>query len=187
MSKRAGNFVTARDVLDEVGKDILRFVMLMRKTNADMDFDLAKVKEQSKDNPVFYVQYAHARAKSVLRLAREYVTEAFHAAHTHHLVDMALLSHPAELALIRQLAAYPRLIEQAALAHEPHRVIYYLEEVAAAFHGLWNVGSKDAEIRMVQADEPALTAARLALARATAMVIASGLQLCGVEPVEELR
>ena len=187
MSKRAGNFVTARDVLDEVGRDILRFVMLMRKTNADMDFDLAKVKEQSKDNPVFYVHYAHARAKSVLRLAREYVAEAFHAAHTHHLVDMTLLSHPAELALIRQLAAYPRLIEQAALAHEPHRVIYYLQEVAAAFHGLWNVGSKDAEIRMVQADEPALTAARLALARATAMVIASGLHVCGVEPVEELR
>lgn len=187
MSKRAGNFVTARDVLDEVGKDILRFVMLMRKTNADMDFDLAKVKEQSKDNPVFYVQYAHARAKSVLRLAREQTASAYHASEDMNTVNVNLLSHEAEMALIKLLAGYPRLIEQAAVAHEPHRVIYFLEQVAAAFHGLWNVGSKDVEIRMVQPDQPALTAARLALARATAVVIASGLNVCGVQPVEELR
>ena len=187
MSKRAGNFVTARDVLDEVGKDILRFVMLMRKTNADMDFDLAKVKEQSKDNPVFYVQYAHARAKSVLRLAREQAASAYHASEDMNAVNVNLLNHEAEMTLIKLLAGYPRLIEQAAVAHEPHRVIYFLEQVAAAFHGLWNVGSKDAEIRMVQPDQPALTAARLALARATAVVIASGLNVCGVQPVEELR
>lgn len=185
MSKRAGNFVTARDVLDEVGKNILRFVMLMRKTNADMDFDLDKVKEQSKDNPVFYVQYAHARAKSVLRLAREQMPEAY--ALPVASVDVSLLSHPAELALIRLLAGWPRLVEQAATAHEPHRILYYLQEVASAFHGLWNVGSKDADIRMVQPDQPALTAARLALARALAVVVASGLNVCGVEPVEELR
>jgi arginyl-tRNA synthetase len=185
MSKRAGNFVTARDVLDEVGKDILRFVMLQRKTNADMDFDLAKVKEQSKDNPVFYVQYAHARAKSVLRLAREQAPEAFKASESE--ATVTLLSHPAEMALIKLLAGWPRLVEQAASAHEPHRVIYFLEEVAAAFHGLWNVGSKDSEIRMIQPDAPALTAARLALARATAVVLASGLNVCGVQPVEELR
>ncbi len=185
MSKRAGNFVTARDVLDEVGKNILRFVMLMRKTNADMDFDLDKVKEQSKDNPVFYVQYAHARAKSVLRLAREQMPEAY--ALPVASVDLSLLSHPAELALIRLLAGWPRLVEQAATAHEPHRILYYLQEVASAFHGLWNVGSKDADIRMVQPDQPALTAARLALARALAVVVASGLNVCGVEPVEELR
>ncbi len=185
MSKRAGNFVTARDVLDEVGKDILRFVMLMRKTNADMDFDLAKVKEQSKDNPVFYVQYAHARAKSVLRLAREQMPDAY--AQSSGQVDFSLLAHPAELALIKLLAGWPRLVEQAAIAHEPHRIIYFLEEVAGAFHGLWNVGSKDAEIRFVQTEQPALTAARLALARAMTVVVASGLNVCGVEPVEELR
>ncbi len=185
MSKRAGNFVTARDVLDEVGKDILRFVMLMRKTNADMDFDLAKVKEQSKDNPVFYVQYAHARAKSVLRLAAEQMPDAY--AQSEKLADVSLLNHEAELTLIKLLAGWPRLVEQAAVAHEPHRIIYYLEQLAACFHGLWNVGSKDSDIRFVQAEQPALTAARLALARALTVVLASGLNVCGVEPVEELR
>lgn len=180
MSKRAGNFVTVRDVLDEVGKDILRFVMLMRKSTQDMDFDFEKVKEQSKENPVFYVQYAHARAKSVLRAAREQAPAAFAEANP----DMALLAHPAELALIRLLASWPRLVEQAALAHEPHRVIYYLQEVAATFHGLWNHAD---DLRFVQPDQPALTAARLALARALATVVASGLTVCGVEPVEELR
>lgn len=182
MSKRAGNFVTVRDVLDEVGKDILRFVMLMRKTNQDMEFDLDKVKEQSKDNPVFYVQYAHARAKSVLRMATEQAPEALKAE-----ADFALLNHPAELALIKLLAGYPRLIEQAAVAHEPHRILYYVQEVAAAFHGLWNVGSKDAEIRIIQAHNLPLTAARLALAKAMTVVLASGLTTCGVNPVDELR
>ncbi|MES2984995.1 MAG: arginine--tRNA ligase [Pseudomonadota bacterium] len=182
MSKRAGNFVTARDVLDEVGKDILRFVMLMRKTNADMDFDLDKVKEQSKDNPVFYVQYAHARAKSVLRMAREQMSEAFAAADASP--DFTLLNQPAELALIKLLAGWPRLIEQAAVAHEPHRIIYYLQELAATFHGLW---SKDAGVRFIQPENPAQTTARLALARALSVVVASGLNVCGVEPVEELR
>ncbi|PZP84365.1 MAG: arginine--tRNA ligase [Azospirillum brasilense] len=187
MSKRAGNFVTVRDVLDEVGRDILRFVMLMRKTNQDMEFDLDKVKEQSKDNPVFYVHYAHARAKSVLRMAREQMPDAFEASTKPDAAMLALLTHPAELALIKLLAAYPRLIEQAAVAHEPHRILYFLQEVAASFHGLWNVGSKDAEIRMIQPEQPQLTAARLALARAMAVVLASGLTTCGVEPVEELR
>ena len=186
MSKRAGNFVTVRDVLDEVGKDILRFVMLMRKTTQDMEFDLAKVKEQSKDNPVFYVQYAHARAKSLLRRAREEAPEAFQAAQKPTAALAHLLEHPAEIALIQLLAAWPRQVEQAALAHEPHRVIYYLQEVAAAFHGLWNTGQNVAEIRFIQPQHPELTAARLALARALAVVIASGLNVCGVEPVEEL-
>ncbi len=185
MSKRAGNFVTVRDVLDEVGKDIIRFVMLMRKTNQDMEFDLDKVKEQSRDNPVFYVQYAHARAKSVLRLAREQMPDAYAASEQQ--ADFQLLTHPAEMTLIKLLAGWPRLVEQAATAHEPHRVIYYLQEVASAFHGLWNVGSKDAEIRMIQPENPALTTARLALARAATVVVASGLAVCGVNPVEELR
>lgn len=183
MSKRAGNFVTVRDVLDEVGKDILRFVMLMRKTTQDMEFDLDKVKEQSKDNPVFYVQYAHARAKSVLRLAAEQAPAALAIENP----DFSLLSHPAELALIKLLAAYPRLIEQAAVAHEPHRILYFVQEIAAAFHGLWNVGSKDAEIRMIQHENLPLTAARLALAKAMTVVLASGLTTCGVNPVDELR
>lgn len=187
MSKRAGNFVTVRDVLDEVGKDILRFVMLMRKTNQDMEFDLDKVKEQSKDNPVFYVQYAHARAKSLLRMAREQVPEAVAASEAPTEEHLALLTHPEELALIRLLASYPRVIEQAASAHEPHRIIYYVQEVAAQFHGLWNIGHGDSAIRFVQADKPLLTTARLSLARAMASVVASGLNLCGVTPVEELR
>ena len=187
MSKRAGNFVTARDVLDEVGKDILRFVMLIRKTNADMDFDLDKVKEQSKDNPVFYVQYAHARAKSVLRRAREEAPDAYHASEKLDAIDVSLLTQPVEMTLIKLLAGWPRLVEQAAVAHEPHRIVYYLQELAACFHGLWNVGSKDADIRFVVADQPALTTARLALARAMTVVVASGLNVCGVEPVEELR
>ena len=185
MSKRAGTFITVRDVIDAVGKDILRFVMLMRKSDMVMDFDLAKVKEQSKDNPVFYVQYAHARAKSVLRLAREQMPDAYKLSEKG--ADITLLTHEAELTLIKLLGGWPRLVEQAAVAHEPHRIIYYLEQLAAAFHGLWNVGSKDAEIRMVQPEQPAITAARLALARALAVVVASGLTVCGVEPLEELR
>jgi len=187
MSKRAGTFITVRDVLDEVGKDILRFVMLMRKNDQDMDFDLAKVKEQSKDNPVFYVQYAHARAKSVLRMAANQMPDAYAAAEKAGVVDASLLSHPAELSLMKLLAAWPRQVEQAAVAHEPHRIIYYLQEVAASFHGLWNVGQSDAQIRFVLEGQPAITAARLALARATTVVVASGLHVCGVQPVEELR
>ncbi len=186
MSKRAGNFVTVRDVLDEVGKDILRFVMLMRKTSQDMDFDMAKVKEQSKDNPVFYVQYAHARAKSLLRRANAEMPEAFAGSQKPTAELLVLLTHPAELALIRLLASWPRVVEQAALAHEPHRIIYYLQEVAAGFHGLWNIGQQETEIRIVQPEQPKLTAARLSLARAMAVVLASGLNVCGVEPVEEL-
>jgi arginyl-tRNA synthetase len=187
MSKRAGTFITVRDVLDEVGKDILRFVMLMRKNDQDMDFDLAKVKEQSKDNPVFYVHYAHARAKSVLRMGLDQLPDAHAASATITAEQAALLNHPAELSLIKLLAAWPRLVDQAAVAHEPHRIIYYLQEVAASFHGLWNVGHQDPQIRFVLGDQPAITTARLALARATAVVVASGLALCGVEPVEELR
>jgi arginyl-tRNA synthetase len=187
MSKRAGNFVTAREVLDEVGKDILRFVMLMRKTNQDMDFDLAKVKEQSKDNPVFYVQYAHARCHSLLRLASAEMASCVAASLAPTPAQLALLEHPGERALIQLLAAWPRAVEQAALAHEPHRVIYYLQEVAAAFHALWNAGSQDSGMRFIRTDALDITTARLTLARSVALVLASGLTLCGVTPVEELR
>jgi len=187
MSKRAGNFVTVRDVLDEVGKDILRFVMLMRKTDQDMEFDFDKVKEQSKENPVFYVQYAHARCKSLLRMAVEQAPQALKDSENPSEEIIALLNHPAEMTLIKQMAAWPRFVEQAAAAHEPHRVIYYLTELASAFHGLWNVGTSDADIRFILPDAPQQTTARLALARAMASVVASGLAVCGVEPVEELR
>ncbi len=186
MSKRAGNFITVRDVLEEVGKDILRFVMLMRKSSQDMEFDLDKVKEQSKDNPVFYVQYAHARAHSLLRLAAQQDANAVEAAKRMDVSALARLSHPAEMAFVKKLASYPRLIEQAAIAREPHRIIYFAQEVAAMFHEIWGMGNADASLRFVQAGDSSLTAARLMLARAGAAVIASALNLCGVTPVEEM-
>ena len=186
MSKRAGTFVTLREVIDQVGKDVFRFIMLTRRNDQALDFDFAKVTEQSKDNPVFYVQYAHARAASVMRHA----AEAFA---PEQLTDMALaetsldeLTDSAELALIRQLAQWPRLVEGAAEAHEPHRVAFYLQEVAAQFHMLWNKGRDEATLRFILASDPALTRARLALVRGVALVIASGLAVIGVEPVEEM-
>jgi len=186
MSKRAGTFVALSDVIDEVGKDVFRFMMLTRRNDQALDFDFAKVTEQSRDNPVFYVQYAHARAASVMRHAAEQFPED-------DLSDPALtkapidrLCDPMELALIRQLAGWPRLVEGAAEAHEPHRIAFYLQEVAALFHALWNKGKDEATLRFILAGEPALTRARLALVRAVALVIASGLAVIGVEPVLEM-
>jgi arginyl-tRNA synthetase len=186
MSKRAGTFVTLREVVDEVGKDVFRFIMLTRKNDQTLEFDFAKVTEQSKDNPVFYVQYAHARAASVMRHAAEQFPGD-------DLSDEALveaplekLSDPAEIALIRQLAGWPRLVEGAAETHEPHRIAFYLQEVAAQFHALWNKGKDEATLRFILASDPALTRARLALVRGVAIVIASGLAVFGVEPVEEM-
>jgi arginyl-tRNA synthetase len=187
MSKRAGNFVTVRDVLDAVGRDILRFIMLTRKSDMVMEFDLEKVKEQSKDNPVFYVQYAHARAKSLLRMAGEQMPEALPQSEAPDATLLAKLTHPAELALLKKLAQWPRIVEQAALAHEPHRIAFYLHEVAAEFHGFWNLGHGTDGLRFIVAGDVPLTAARLSLARAMAGVIASGLAVCGVNPAEELR
>jgi arginyl-tRNA synthetase len=187
MSKRAGTFVTLREVIDEVGKDVVRFIMLTRKNDAHLDFDLTKVCDQSRENPVFYVQYAHARARSVLRHAAEIFDaadlkpEALAGGELHRLTD------PAELALIRVMAGWPRLVESAAEAHEPHRVAFYLGELAAQFHGLWNKGNENASLRFIQAEDRALTAARLALVQGMAMVVASGLGVFGVAPLEELR
>ena len=187
MSKRSGSFVTLRDVVDEVGKDVVRFIMLTRKNEAPLDFDFAKVTEQSKDNPVFYVQYAHARAHSVLRHAAVEFPGRDLAAPALAAVELARLTHPAELALIKLLAGWPRVIETAAEAHEPHRVAFYLYDLAAAFHGLWNMGNQDTGLRfLVGSDEP-LRMARLALIRGVATVIASGLGVIGVNPVEEMR
>jgi arginyl-tRNA synthetase len=186
MSKRAGTFVTLREVIEVVGRDVFRFIMLTRRNDQALDFDFAKVTEQSNDNPVFYVQYAHARAASVMRHAAEQFPDD-------DLSDAALgetplerLSDPSEIALIRQLAAWPRLVEAAAQAHEPHRIAFYLQEVAAQFHMLWNKGKDEATLRFILASDAELTRARLALVRGVALVIASGLAVFGVEPAQEM-
>jgi arginyl-tRNA synthetase len=184
MSKRAGTFVTLRDLIDEVGPDVVRFVMLTRKNDVALDFDFDKVTEQSKDNPVFYVQYANARVNSILRKARDAgvdVSDAtLSAAHLSH------LGHEAELEVIRKLGEWPRLVEIAAKGHEPHRVAFYLYELASDFHGLWNKGNDDETLRFIQGDT-AISAAKIALARAVGVVICAGLGILGVTPVEEMR
>ena len=187
MSKRAGTFVTLRDVVDEVGRDVARFIMLTRGNEAALDFDFAKVMEQSRDNPVFYVHYAHARACSVLRAAAaEFPDLALDDAALAK-ADASLLTDSGELGIIRLLAGWPRQVEIAAEAHEPHRVAYYLSDVAAAFHGHWTRGNENAGLRFILSDEPELSLARLSLVRAVAVVIASGLAVMGVIPVEEMR
>ncbi len=187
MSKRAGNFVTLRDVIDEVGRDVVRFIMLTRRNDQPLDFDFAKVTEQSKDNPVFYVQYAHARAASVLRLAQEQLPAAELASESLADSRLSRLVAPEELGLIKRLASWPRLVESAAETHEPHRVAFYLQDLAAEFHMLWNKGKEEPSLRFLIADEPELTKARLALVQGIKHVIASGLRVFGVEPVEEMR
>ncbi len=187
MSKRAGNFVTLRDVIQRVGRDVVRFVMLTRRNDQTLEFDFAKVVEQSKDNPVFYVQYAHARARSVMRLAAQHFgsDELGPAALARGPLD--LLRDADEIALVRQLAQWPRVVEGAAQMHEPHRVAFYLQEVAASFHALWNKGNADPGLRFVVEGKRELTRARLALVQALAFVIASGLAVIGVTPAEEMR
>lgn len=186
MSKRAGRFVTLRDMVDAVGKDVMRFIMLTRKNDAHLDFDVEKVKEQSKDNPVFYVNYAFARACSVRRRAGEMFPEKDLSLPALAKADFSLLTDEAEIALIRQLAEFPRQIEIAAAAHEPHRIAYYLNDTAAAFHGLWNKGRDNTELRFLEQEKPELSLARLALVEAAATVIRSGLDVFGVIPAEEM-
>ena len=187
MSKRAGTFTTVRDVVEAVGSDVVRFIMLTRKNDAVLDFDLMKVTEQSKDNPVFYVQYAHARCKSVLRHAAQEMMEAYELSKRPDGELLQLLDTSDELVIIKRMAEWPRVVEAAAAALEPHRIAYYLQELAATFHGLWNKGNDDAQLRFLLPENTQLTAARLALLRGLTMVIASGLQVLGVEPVEEMR
>lgn len=179
MSKRAGNFVTLADVVREVGKDVVRFIMLTKRPDTMLDFDFAKVVEASKDNPVFYVQYAHARVSSLKRKAAEagFVMDG---------ADLSLLDAE-ELALVRHASHYPRVVEAAALAHEPHRIAFYLYDLAAAFHALWNRGNDDPSRRFLIDGESQLSAARLFLASAVAQVIRNGLGLMGVEAAEEMR
>ncbi|HET9427693.1 MAG TPA: arginine--tRNA ligase [Allosphingosinicella sp.] len=180
MSKRSGNFVTLADVVGEVGKDVVRFTMLTRKADAQMDFDFAKVVEASKDNPVFYVQYAHARICSLQRRTAEAGLDLPADA------DLALLDDE-ELALIKIGSQFPRIVEAAATTHEPHRIAFYLTDVAAAFHALWTRGNDDPEKRFLVADRPDLTRARLELAKAIGQIVRNGLSVMGVEAVEQMQ
>ena len=177
MSKRAGTFVTVRDVIEAVGPDVIRFIMLTRRSEQTLDFDYARVTEQSRDNPVFYVQYAHARACSVLRQA-EALAEGEAALHQ--------LTDPAEMAVIRLLAGWPRQVVSAANAHEPHRIAFYLMDLAAAFHSLWTAGRENPDLRFIRDEDLRLTAARLRLVKATALVIRSGLGVLAIDAREEM-
>ena len=185
MSKRAGTFVTLRDVVDQVGPDVTRFVMLTRKNDAPLDFDFDKVLEQSRENPVFYVQYAHARVCSVLRKATEVNIEVSDA--TLSAADLSKLDHQAELAVARKLAEWPRLVEIAARTNEPHRIAFYLYELAADLHGLWNKGHDEPSLRFVQEGDSTTSQAKIALARAVAVVISAGLDILGVKPMDVMR
>ena len=187
MSKRAGTFVTLRDVVDEVGSDAVRFMMLYRKELEQLDFDFAKVTEQSKDNPVFYVQYAHARAASVLRNAREAFSGLDTTPQGVAGADLALLTDAGELDLIRRCAHYPSLITGAARAHEPHRLAFYLYDLASAFHSHWTRGNDLPQLRVIQQDNRALTAARCALVASLQLVLSSGLAVLGVGAPEAMR
>ena len=188
MSKRAGEFVTLREVVDEVGRDPVRFMMLFRKNDAALDFDLVKVREQSRDNPVFYVQYGHARAQSVFRNARAAFTDLpDNIAQLVEHADLARLNDPVELALMRQVALYPRTLAGAAAAHEPHRIAFYLFDLASEFHALWTLGNASPHLRFIIQNDRQLTEARLVLVQGVAAVLASGLALLGVEAPNEMR
>ncbi len=177
MSKRSGNFVSLREIVDEVGPDVVRFHMLTRKNDAPLDFDYDKVTEQSKDNPVFYVQYAHARVRSLWRKAEGLGIMT---------TDVPLLEDESEVAVAKKISEWPRLVEIAARNHEPHRIAFYLYELASAFHALWNRGNDNPELRFIQ-DEETRSAAKMALPRAVAVVISTGLGILGVTPAEEMR
>ena len=179
VSKRSGNFVTLADVVREVGKDVVRFTMLTRRSDAQMDFDFAKVVEASKDNPVFYVQYAHARIASLHRRAAEAGIVGIDA-------DLSRLDTD-ELTLVQLAAQFPRIVETAATAREPHRIAFYLYDLAAAFHALWNVGNDRPDRRFLVVEDPGATAARLFLADAIGQIIRNGLGIMGVEAVSEMK
>ncbi|MDP8920107.1 MAG: arginine--tRNA ligase [Pseudomonadota bacterium] len=187
MSKRSGDFVTLREVVDEVGRDSTRFMMIFRKNDAPLDFDLAKVVEQSKDNPVFYVQYAHARCASIFRQAAEAFPGADFSSPQLEGADLSILGDEAEMDIIHRIAQFPRMIEAAAEAHEPHRVAFYLYDLASAFHSLWNKGKDLPQLRFVNLTDKESTQARLALVHALKGVLASGLAILGVTAPDEMR
>jgi len=187
MSKRSGDFVTLREVIDEVGRDAVRFMMIFRKNDATLDFDLAKVVEQSKDNPVFYVQYAHARCASIFRQAREAFPDLDLSPQALAGADLARLTDEAEFGIVKLIAAYPRIVESAAAAHEPHRLAFFVHELASAFHSLWNKGKDSPQLRFVNQTDRESTVARLAFVHAVRSVLASGLAVAGVAAPEEMR
>lgn len=187
MSKRSGNLITLREVVEEVGCDAVRFMMLYRKNDAPLDFDFQKVTEQSRDNPVFYVQYGHARAQSVFRQVAEELPDLSISSDALKKADFSVLNDSGEIAILKRLAQWPRLIESAAAAHEPHRVAFYLYELASDLHGQWSKGKDDPRLRFIKADNGQLTTARLALVRAVALVIASGLGILGVNAPDAMR
>jgi arginyl-tRNA synthetase len=191
MSKRSGDFVTLREVVDEVGSDAVRFMMLFRKNDAVLDFDLARVIEQSKDNAVFYVQYGHARGHSIFRNAREAIPDLPEttAGRAEFLSDAPLerLDDTAELGLMRRLALYPRMIESAATAHEPHRIAFYLYDLASEFHALWTRGRDLPHLRFIINNDAQITRARLAMVQGVVSVLASGLAVLGVHAPDEMR
>jgi arginyl-tRNA synthetase len=187
MSKRSGTFVTLRDIIDEVGPGVVRFIMLTRRNDQTLDFDFAKVMEKSKDNPVWYVQYAHARCHSVFRNAVKLFGDGITASESLLAADFNLLDSPDELDLIRRMAAWPAVVSGAADAHEPHRIAFYLYDLASAFQQLYSRGNVNATLRFLLENDRSLTIARLALVQSVATVIAGGLRLIGVEPEEELR
>ncbi|MET1415546.1 arginine--tRNA ligase [Roseibium sp. HPY-6] len=187
MSKRSGDFITLREVVDEVGPDPVRFMMLFRKNDAPLDFDFKKVTEQSKDNPVFYVQYAHARCCSVLRQAAEELPDLVVNDAVLAETDFTLLEDVGELELIAKMAEWPKVVNAAADTHEPHRIAFYLHELASSFHGHWNRGKEMPHLRFIDAGNSKLTLARLALVRAISLVLASGLSILGVNAPEEMR
>ena len=185
MSKRSGNFTTVKDVTDAIGKDIIRFIMLTRKNDAVLDFDLEKVKEQSKENPVFYAQYAHVRAVSILANARETLPHAFEK-FTNSEFDLSLLSLEEEIQIIKLLASMPKILESAAKACEPHRIAFYILNMAAKFHGLWNLGIENNNYRFIVQDDAELTAARLALVSGIQKILSSGFDIIGITPLSKM-
>jgi arginyl-tRNA synthetase len=187
MSKRSGTFVTLRDVVDEVGRDPVRFMMLYRKNDAPLDFDFAKVTEQSKDNPVFYVQYAYARAASVFRNVAEAFPDITPGSKAVLRADLSQLTDAGEIDLMRRIAFFPALIEGAARAHEPHRLAFYLYDLASAFHGQWSRGNDSPQLRFIQTEDHGATSARCALVAAVQRVLSSGLGVLGVGTPESMR
>lgn len=187
MSKRSGDFVTLREVIDEVGRDAVRFMMIFRKNDATLDFDLAKVVEQSKDNPVFYVQYAHARCASIFRQAAEAFPDLDLTPQALAQADLSVLTDESEIGIVKMIAAYPRMIDAAASSHEPHRVAFFVHDLASAFHSLWNKGKDSPQLRFVNQTDRKSTSARLAFVHAVRSVLASGLAVVGVTAPEEMR